>query len=212
MYQQTVPMAKEKKQKPFNLLYKFDAQKTGIDKLYDFVTVEGRYIVVSVMFVIILAFIYRFPLDKKLNDEINRSAENIAQLEYFSKSGMERQFRDIEERTESAKKYMAIYPEELTSATENESQIKIADLIKRIREIHENTFKNDLIIVDYSYSSAPDQVGTLKITGSSTTFSKAEEFRQQIRLEKTLVNDVLINNLGSTKDGVPKFGLDIKVK
>lgn len=204
-------MAKNKNQKPFNLLYKFEAQKTGIDKLYDFVTVQGRYIVVSVMFLIILAFVYRFPLDKKLNDEINRSKINLSELDYYS-GKYENSYREVISRTASAKNFIDIYPEELDPTNVVPGQIKLSDILKRIREIREKSFNDDIIIIDYSYSAAPDTDGSIKLTGSSSTFTKAEEFRQALRLEKNIVSDVFINNLGSTKDGAPKFGLDIKTK
>lgn len=205
-------MATNKNTKPFNLLYKIDAQKTGIDKLYDFVTIQGRYIVVCVMFFIILAFLYRFPLDKKLNDEINRANDAIAELDYYSSNENERVYRTVMSRIESVEKFMEIYPSVINAGTELNGQIKFADLIKRIREIHEEEFKNDIIIAEYSYQSSPQSEGSLRITGSSTTFAKAEEFRQKLRNEKLYIYDVFINNLGSTKDGVPKFGLEIKLK
>jgi hypothetical protein len=203
-------MANKKNSKPFNLLYKFDAQKTGIDKLYDFVTVEGRYIVVCVMFVIVLAFIYRFPLDKKLNDEINRATENITELDFYA-GAYEKNYRDIIDRTQAAKNFVELYPETFDITTQTSGQIRFADLLKKVNEIV-SIYNNDVILVDYSYSGSPSGESILKVTGSCTTFAKADEFREKIKAEKMMVSEVIINQLSATKDGTPKFSLDIKIK
>lgn len=194
----------------FNLLNRFQNQRGPVDKLYDFVIVEGRYVVVGVMFLIILAFIYRFPLDRALNDEVNRSKTNLNQLQYYSE-GEEKEFRNIIQRTNSAKNYTLLYPDDFNANGKNEGQVQFADVLKRLREITAE-FNGNIILIDYTYSADPAKGITLKITGSSSTFAKAEEFRDKIRAEKQLVVDVLMQTLSSAKDTAPKFSLDLKIK
>ncbi len=197
-------------QKPFNLLYKFEPQKSSIDKLYDFVTKEGRYIVVMVMFVIIVAFIYRFPLDRKLNDEINRSTRNLREIKFYSESG-EKTFKDILQRTQGVKNFLDIYPDTLDIHSKTPGQIKSNEILRKVKEISDS-YKNDIVITDYLYTADPIKGSSLHLTGATSTFTKVEEFRDKIRTNSELVNEVYVTNLGSTKSGTPKFALDIKIK
>jgi hypothetical protein len=197
------------KQKPFNLLYKYEPQKSAIDKLYEYVTIQGRFIVVGVMFVVILAFIYRFPLDKKLNDEINRSNQNSDLIKIYV-DGTEQKFKDIQTRTDSTKRFLDLYS--LSSiSTDETGQIRFYEVFKRINEI-KTEFGDDIIVIDYSYITDNELNGTVNLTGYTAKFSRAEEFRERLRLERNIIDEVLINNLGSNKEGVPQFGLIIKIR
>lgn len=197
------------KQKPFNLLYKYEPQKTSIDKLYEYVTVQGRFIVVGVMIVVIAAFIYRFPLDKHLNDEINRSKQNIDLLRIYV-NDYEKKFNDIQARIQGAQRFEKLYSVSANS-TDETGQIRFYEVLKRINEIKAD-FGDDIIVVDYTYSTDNQLMNTVNITGYTAKFSRAEDFRERLRLERTLVSDVLINNLGANKEGIPQFGLILKIK
>lgn len=201
-------MATTIEQKPFNLLYKYDPQKTFVDKLYDYVTVQGRYIVVTVMFIVILAFIYRFPLDKKLNDEINASKDNLELLDIYV-NGNETGFQEVIERTDAANKYMSLYS--IDPVTDSNGQIRFYDAFKRINEI-KNEFGEEIILVDYTYQTNDQLAATINLTGYTTKFTSAEAFREKVRLEKNLFTEVLINNLGANKEGIPQFALQVKLK
>lgn len=201
-------MANQKFQKPFNLLYKFEPQKSSIDKIYDFVTVQGRLIVIGVMFIIIVGFVYRFPLDKALNDEINRSKDNLEQVKYYSKD-TEKQFRDTFSRTQAAAKFLKLYNEDLASA--GKKQIIFATFLKRISEI-KNSFGDDILIETYSYSANPVSHSSLKIAGISSTSSKAQDFKDKILAEQNYVSQASYTNLDLQKETLPRFSLDITLK
>jgi hypothetical protein len=200
------------KQRPFNLLYRFEPQKSNIDVVYDFVTVQGRYIVVCVMFIIILAFIYRFPLDKKLNDEINRSNKNIRELQAYAP--YQQEFKNVLTRTEGTKNYLKIYPSDFSAEKSGLGQPAFHSLYNKINATKLlPDFEKDIKIESYAYSAAPDGAIILTIRGKTTTFPKAEQFREKLRQEKGLFNDILITNLGSAKgDETPQFELNIKVR
>jgi hypothetical protein len=202
-------MAKKKKQKPFNLLYKFDPQKTGIDKVYDWVMGPGRIVVLMVMLVVILSFVYRFPLDRKLNDQINTSNEYIRQLDAFK--SQEPEFKKIIDEVESAKKFINIYPENLDINSKDSGQVIYAATMKKILEVDE-LFKDDIILINYSYIADPVKGANIKLIGAAKTPAKAEDFRQKLLAEKKYISDILYGDLGSTKETGYNFGLDIKIR
>ncbi len=197
------------KQRPFNLLYKYDTQKTGIDRLYDFVTVQGRIIVVSVMLLIILAFIYRFPLDKRLNDEVNDSKQNIELLKIFVDNN-EKNFNDIVTRISKTKNYTELYSSN-SSNIDEVGRVRFAEVFKKINAI-ESEFGENITLVSHNLNTDESLKSKIQIKGFTTQFSIAEEFREKLRLEKGLIDDVLISNLGSSKEGIPQFSLSIKIK
>ncbi|MFW5719483.1 MAG: hypothetical protein ACOCXT_00450 [Candidatus Dojkabacteria bacterium] len=193
-------MAKNKTEKPFNLLYKFEPQKSGIDKLYDFVMMQGRMIVVFVMLIIIVAFVFRFPLDRQLNNEIKRAEKNVQRLEYYE-GEIENGFRDTLARTESARKYLDTYPREeeapVVGLAEDEKtgQIEVYRILEKALEIKEE-FDEDIVLYEYSYESDPALEGQsmLTISGLASTNQIAEKFRDTIREEKKLVRAITMSS------------------
>ncbi len=79
-----------------NLLPHRDFEQTSLGKLLRWALTYGRYIIVSTEIVVLMAFIYRFSLDRKitdLNDEIEQKAAIITANQAF-----EDQFRNLQFR------------------------------------------------------------------------------------------------------------------
>lgn len=84
--------------KNINLIPQKDFDQTPIGRILRWSLTYGRYIIVCTEIVVLLAFIYRFSLDRQitdLNEEIDqKSAIILANREF------ERQFRNLQKRTE----------------------------------------------------------------------------------------------------------------
>ena len=84
--------------KTINLLIHTDFDKTFLGKFLRWSLTYGRYIIICTEIIVLLAFIYRFSLDRKitdLNDEIEQKSAIIA-----ANSNFEEQFRNLQFRTE----------------------------------------------------------------------------------------------------------------
>lgn len=204
-------MAEKQHKTPFNLLYKVEAQKTTIDRLYEFAVGAGRVIVIFVMLTIIGAFAYRFPLDAKLNDEIKLSDINVNNANlYLDGQNREKEFNAVIERVKAAKAYTEIYKDENATDSENEGkQIKFGTVLEKLLAI-DSQFGENIIITDYGFTS-DSNTNQLKITGAATTFPKAEEYRESVR-GLTEVKEANITSLGSSREGLPRFSIDVLLK
>lgn len=84
--------------KNINLIPQKEFDQTPIGRILRWSLTYGRYIIVCTEIVVLLAFIYRFSLDRQitdLNEEIDqKSAIILANREF------ERQFRNLQKRTE----------------------------------------------------------------------------------------------------------------
>lgn len=84
--------------KNINLIPQKDFDQTPIGRFLRWSLTYGRYIIVCTEIVVLLAFIYRFSLDRQitdLNEEIDqKSAIIVANAEF------ERQFRNLQRRTQ----------------------------------------------------------------------------------------------------------------
>jgi len=81
-----------------NLLSRTDFEKTPLGKFLRWSLTYGRYIIVCTEIIVLVAFIYRFSLDRKitdLNEEIEQKAAIIKANQVF-----ENQFRNLQERTQ----------------------------------------------------------------------------------------------------------------
>ena len=79
-----------------NLLVKNGFDKTTVGKLLRWALTYGRYIIISTEIVVLMAFIYRFTLDRKitdLNDEITQKTAILEANQQF-----EQQFRYLQNR------------------------------------------------------------------------------------------------------------------
>lgn len=204
-------MAKKSTQQPFNLLYRFEPRKSSIDRVYEFVVLQGRIIVMAVMVVIILAFAYRFPLDKKLNDQINLSNENMKKYDYFIKNNSEKKFNETIYRTKLASNFLNIYNRE-TKDKSLKPQINIGEFMKIINQINEKDFKDDIIVISESYSVNGDSDTIMTINGFASSFPKAEAFRGKIVEQDKFVELTKMQNLGGTKQGNIQFSLQVIIK
>lgn len=83
--------------KTINLIPQSDFDQTPIGKILRWALTYGRYIIISTEIIVLLAFISRFSLDRKitdLNDEIEQKSAIIK-----ANQGFERQFRNLQKRT-----------------------------------------------------------------------------------------------------------------
>ena len=81
-----------------NLLERTDFDKTPLGKFLRWSLTYGRYIIVCTEIIVLIAFIYRFSLDRKitdLNEEIEQKAAIIKANQQF-----ETQFRNLQKRTQ----------------------------------------------------------------------------------------------------------------
>lgn len=83
--------------KEINLLIRADFDKTLLGRFLRWALTYGRYIIICTEIIVLLAFIYRFSLDRKitdLNDEIEQKQAIIE-----ANVGFESQFRNLQKRT-----------------------------------------------------------------------------------------------------------------
>lgn len=89
--------------KSINLLPRTDFDQTPLGRFLRWSLTYGRYIIVCTEIVVLLAFIYRFSLDRKitdLNEEIEQKSAIIEANQEF-----EHQFRQLQERVELINSY-----------------------------------------------------------------------------------------------------------
>jgi len=88
-----------------NLLGEQDLQHSPWGRLLTWATTYGRYIMITTEVIVLLAFISRFSLDRKLTDlkeEISQKQEIIQ-----ANSDFEKEFRDLQERMKTVKTLIA---------------------------------------------------------------------------------------------------------
>lgn len=81
-----------------NLLSRTDFDKTPVGKFLRWSLTYGRYIIVCTEIIVLVAFIYRFSLDRRitdLNEEIEQKSAIIQANQEF-----ENQFRNLQKRTQ----------------------------------------------------------------------------------------------------------------
>lgn len=83
--------------KSINLLTRKDFDKTPLGRFLRWSLTYGRYIIICTEIIVLLAFIYRFSLDRQitdLNEEIQQKQAIIV-----ANQGFEEQFRNLQRRT-----------------------------------------------------------------------------------------------------------------
>lgn len=88
-----------------NLLTQKDFDRTLVGKFLRWALTYGRYIIISTEIIVLLAFIYRFSLDRQitdLNEEIDQKAAIVA-----ANSGFESSFRNLQNRTQQISSLIA---------------------------------------------------------------------------------------------------------
>src|SRR3989344_2194740 len=82
--------------KPINLLTRKDFDASVVGRILRWSLIYGRYIIVSTEIIVLLAFIYRFSLDRQitdLNEEIEQKSAIVIANQAFEKS-----FRNLQNR------------------------------------------------------------------------------------------------------------------
>lgn len=209
-------MADPRKKRPFNLLYRSDLQKEQIDKMYEFVVGPGRIIVVLVMFSIVIAFIFRFPLDKQLNDVIDESQRYVDNLELIGDE-KEDQFRVVEEKTEDTKKFVNIYKDQgITEFGEDAgpdmpAQYKVYDIYNEVDGVLES-FYDDIVVAQVEIYLDPISGGRIEFSGYTEKFELTDELKDQLLALDTYIDDVLSKSIAATQETQPQFSLEIRLK
>jgi Tfp pilus assembly protein PilN len=196
----------QKVKKPFNLLYKIEAQKSFVDRLYEFVIGPARLIVVFVMFLILATFAYRLVLDTNKSDQKKQAEINLRKLQN-TLDGQESEFRELAERTLAAKKYTKVYKD--VSATEATGYYPMAATLDRLMTVSAK-YPSDIIITDYNFTNLESPT-KIKVSGQATTFSKVDDFVKDLRLVD-IVADASSVNQTSQRGQNPKFVVDIILK
>ncbi len=196
----------------FNLLYKVDAQKTFVDKLYDFVIGPGRLIVVGVMLVIIAVFSYRFFLDSTLRDERKKMDSLKRQVENFVIPN-EKKLQGSLTRTENYAKYSLMYRD--GGSTEDPTSVEgklhyLSTNYDQIMSLKNAKFVDSITVSEYSVSYSNDRT-TVKITGATSTFIIVDQFVTELKKLDT-VEDAASTTIGASKQDKPRYQIDIKLK
>lgn len=203
-------MAKKKNQKPFNLLYRSQLQKDSIDQMYEFVTGPGRIIVVLVMFSIIVAFLYRFPLDAKLNNEVNKALDISKELDRFS-GDLEQQFAEVEGKTEAAKKYISLYKDTSLPKDEISSSgeyYKISEFLPILISTIDS-FGDDIVVASYSYNPNGQAGGEISFSGFVSSFSQVDDLKEDIIALDKYVLDAINSSISADAESVPQFNMQV---
>lgn len=197
----------------FNLLYKVEAQKTFVDKLYDFLVGPARLIIVSVMIVIIGVFGYRFFLDTTLRNEkkTNELYKNQIESIVVPNESRERAYLSM---TSSYKIYQDMFKSSSDIGAQNLPEEKgrlhiISEAIDVIYKTKNSKFADTVAISELSISNDPSET-VIKLNGSASTFLKVEEFVAEIK-SATIVSDASSINLGATRNQNPQYQIDIKL-
>lgn len=194
----------------FNLLYKTEAQKTSVDKLYDFLIGPARMIIIGVLLVIISVFGYRFILDSTLRDERKKAAQYESQINRFVKDN-ENEFREIILRTEGYATYINMYREfEDEDDVDSGKLYKASNIINDIYNIKNQNYNNTITIQSYNFNR-DEEATTLSINGNASTFLIVDQFVSSLR-SLSSIEEASSTNLGGSRDENPKYLINIKLK
>lgn len=208
-------MAKKFK-KPFNLLVRSSLQQDSIDKVYGFVMGPGRIIVVLVMFAIIIAFVYRFPLDYRLNDQKESAKKTAKQLNQVYPPEQQAYFIRVDQTTSSVKKYMESYKElnptpnaDGSVALGTGSFYKIHKLIPEIKGIVDG-FYPDILISSYNYTPLGEEGGSLSLSGLTSKFGTVDLLKAKLA-ELDYVSDVIAGSISAEEGEAPTFSIEVRL-
>lgn len=199
-------------EKPFNLLNKFEPQKTSIDKIYEFVVIQGRFIVVIVMLIIIVFFIYRFPLDAKLNNYVNEAKDLSLRIKSFEGQDLatEKLYRDLILRIRSLEMYTSLYSDDPSIDTTNTEkvQIMLSEFMILLDQVLLN-YDNSIKLTHYSFEGDPEKGSILQINGYAKDSETVQQFREELDEIDKFVADTKTNDITEDKDEFTQFSLTI---
>lgn len=98
-----------------NLLGQQDLEHTPWGRIVAWATTYGRYIMITTEIVVLLAFISRFSLDRKLTDLTEEVTQKQAIIE--ANSSFEKQVKSIQANLARAKDLMAVQPKPIALVT-----------------------------------------------------------------------------------------------
>lgn len=134
-----------------NLLPKDDLTRMPGGKVVTWAMTYGRYIMIGTEIIVLLAFISRFSLDRKLTDLKEQISQKQAILE--ANRGLEEEIRSVQSRVEQVTKLVAAQQQPVT----------ILDKIQA-------TIPTDVRLL--TYRSVQDTVTADVVAGSTTGFSQ----------------------------------------
>ena len=164
-----------RKKKEINLLPKEKWEKGVIGKLLRWVLYVGRYVVVFTELVVILAFLYRFGLDRKLTDINEQVDQKQSMVESFGE--LEDKFRKLQNQLETIKEVQ-------------EKQLVVEDALSMISQIT----PQDAVysVVDISEDKIVLEGRVISQVGLATLLAKAQE--------ETKFDQVVLENVKSATD------------
>lgn len=199
----------QKTEKPFNLLYKVDAQLTFVDKLYEIVVGPARMVVVIVMVIILIVFGFRFTLDSQLNDEVKAGTQNANRIN-LEVAPAEKKFLETKQKIDMVEKYMILYRDNQGTLPEGstESLYRSALVMEEIVRARD-TFGDNILISNYSFST---NKGTrIKLSGGARSFADIDSFLTSIRTINSVL-EATSPSQSSSRGEAPKFSIDIILK
>ncbi len=175
--------------KEINLLPKDDLEKKPIGKFLIWALTIGRWIVITVELIVILAFLSRFKLDRDLADLYD--SIHIKQKMIQSSASFETDFRQFQSR--------------LTAAdTLSKSQLQTDKIISAVAA----TIPVEVVLTNLSYED-----GSIKLTGTSLSENGIKNLTTNFRLSPAF-SEINLANVSKLKEteGTIKFTLTAKVK
>lgn len=160
-----------------NLLPHREFESTSLGKLLRWALTYGRYIIVSTEIVVLMAFIYRFSLDRKitdLNDEIEQKAAIINANQTF-----EDQFRNLQARA-------------------NEIGTLFVDQNQAARVIHHLEQITPQGVTYHSFAFSENKISIEAVASSNTSLAA---FINQLKQSK-LLTQINLANLSKKTQGV----------
>ncbi|MFH0942774.1 MAG: PilN domain-containing protein [Candidatus Beckwithbacteria bacterium] len=150
--------ARKKERKEINLLPKDPWEVGLLGKLVKWVLTVGKYVVVFVELAVILAFLFRFSLDRKLTDLNEKIKQKVAVVVSFG--DFEAKFRQVQQQLEVVK----------TAETES---LKVTEVLDELSLITPMDAIYDSITINNEEVGLQGVV--LSETGLATLLSKAQE-------------------------------------
>ena len=150
--------AQEKAKKEINLLPKNPWETGLVGKLIKWVLTVGRYIVVFVELIVILAFLYRFSLDRKLTDLNEEIKQKQAVISSFG--DFETNFLRVQQQLGGIKKVEA-------------ESLKVTEILDELSQITPMDAAYDSITINSKEVGLQGTV--LSNIGLSTLLSKAQQ-------------------------------------
>lgn len=170
--------------KTINLLTRQDFDRSSFGRILRWSLTYGRYIIVSTEIIVLMAFILRFSLDRKitdLNEEIDQKSEIVK-----ANLGFEQRFRNLQKRVDQIS----------TLFTNQDKLIQVLSHLEQITPI------------GIRYTSFTFSTNAIDIAGTANTSSSLSLFIVNLKSSPRLTN---IDITGLTKKGAGSTEITFKV-